>query len=115
MIKDKQLKGKIGTEIKQDILENHREPVYLGIGSNIENRINNINSACYLLRNFCSIIKISSMYETYSWPNKNFPKYLNIILKCNTKLDPFTLLYNIKKIEKELGRKSKKKKFSKNM
>ena len=97
MIKDKRLKGKIGIEIKQDILENLREPVYLGIGSNIGNRINNINNACYLLRDFCTIIKISSIYETSSWPNKNFPKYLNIILKCNTKLDPFTLLFNIKK------------------
>jgi len=63
------------------------------------------------LRNFSSIIKISSIYETDSWPNKDFPKYLNIILKCNTKLDLFTLLTNIKKIEKKLGRKSKKKNF----
>ena len=36
---------------------------------------------------------------------------MNIILKCNTKLDPFTLLFNIKKIEKKLGRKSKKRNF----
>ncbi len=111
MIKDSQLKGKIGIEIKQDILENHLKPVYLGIGSNIGDRVNNINNACHLLRNFCSITKISSIYETNSWPNQNFPKYLNIILKCNTKLDPFTLLSNIKKIEKKLGRKSKKKNF----
>ena len=111
MIKDKQLKGKIGIEIKQDILENHREPVYLGIGSNIGNRINNISNACYLLRNFCSIIKISSIYETSSWPNNKFPKYLNIILKCNTSLDHFTLLYNIKIIEKKLGRKIKKRNY----
>ena len=111
MIKDKQLKGKIGIEIKQDILENHRESVYLGIGSNIGNRISNINNACYLLRDFCSIIKISSIYETSSWPNKNFPKYLNVILKCSTSLDPFSLLSNIKNIEKKLGRKTKKKNF----
>ena len=111
MIKDKQLKGKIGIEIKQDILENHREAVYLGIGSNIGNRIININNACYLLRDFCSIIKISSIYETSSWPNKNFPKYLNVILKCSTSLDPFSLLSNIKNIEKKLGRKTKKKNF----
>ena len=108
MIKDKQSKEKTGIEIKQDILENHLKPVYLGIGSNIGDRVNNINNACHLLRNFCSITKISSIYETNSWPNQNFPKYLNIILKCNTKLDPFTLLFNIKKIEKKLGRKSKK-------
>ena len=52
MIKDKQLKEKIGIEIKQDILENPHKAVYLGIGSNVGNRINNINYACYLLNNF---------------------------------------------------------------
>ena len=97
--------------IKQDILENHPEPVYLGIGSNIGNRINNINNACHLLTNFCSIIKISKFYESNSWPNENFPKYLNIIIKCNTVLKPITLLKNLKNIETSLGRKRNKKNF----
>tara|TARA_Y100000996_G_C22448475_1_gene612771 strand:+ start:490 stop:1041 length:552 start_codon:yes stop_codon:yes gene_type:complete len=104
MIKDKQLKEKIGIEIKQDILENPHKAVYLGIGSNVGNRINNINHACYLLSNFCSIYRISNFYETNSWPNENFPKYLNIILKCKTKLNPFLLIKKLKKIEKQLGR-----------
>ena len=44
MIKDKQLKRKDWNRVtKQDILENPHKPVYLGIGSNIGNRINNIN------------------------------------------------------------------------
>ena len=97
--------------IKQDILGNHPEPVYLGIGSNIGNRINNINNACHLLTNFCSIIKISKFYESNSWPNENFPKYLNIIIKCNTVLKPITLLKNLKNIETSLGRKRNEKNF----
>ena len=100
MIKDKQSKEKTGIEIKQDILENPRKAVFLGIGSNIGNRVNNINSACYLLNNFCSINKVSSFYETNSWPNENYPKYLNIILKCKTDLDPFSLIKKLKDIEK---------------
>ncbi len=91
--------------IKQDILENHPKPVYLGIGSNIGNRITNINKACHLLTNFCSIIKISKFYESNSWPNEKFPKYLNIIIKCNTVLKPILLLKNLKNIETSLGRK----------
>ena len=83
--------------IKQDILESHLKPVYLGVGSNIGNRINNINKACHLISNFCSIIKISNFYETNSWPNNKFPKYLNIIIKCNTKLNSVDLLKNLKK------------------
>ena len=97
--------------IKQDILENHPKPVYLGIGSNIGNRITNINKACHLLTNFCSIIKISKFYETNSWPNEKFPKYLNIIIKCNTVLRPILLLKNLKNIETSLGRKKNKKNF----
>ena len=97
--------------IKQDILENHPKPVYLGIGSNIGNRITNINKACHLLTNFCSIIKISKFYESNSWPNENFPKYLNIIIKCNTVLKPILLLKNLKNIETSLGRKKNKKNF----
>ena len=92
MIKDKQLKEKIGIETRQDILEDPHKPVYLGIGSNVGNRIKNINYACYLLNNFCSIYKISNYYETNSWPNENYPKYLNIVLKCKTNLNPFALI-----------------------
>ena len=97
--------------IKQDILENHPKPVYLGIGSNIGNRITNINKACHLLTNFCSIVKISNFYESNSWPNEKFPKYLNIIIKCNTVLKPILLLKNLKNIETSLGRKKNKKNF----
>ncbi len=97
--------------IKQDILESHLKPVYLGVGSNIGNRINNINKACHLLSNFCSIIKISNFYETNSWPNSKFPKYLNIIIKCDTKLNSVNLLKNLKNIEIILGRKKTKKNF----
>ena len=97
--------------IKQDILESHHKPVYLGIGSNIGNRINNINKACHLLTNFCSIIKKSKFYETNSWPNENFPKYLNIIIKCNTVLKPISFFKNLKNIETSLGRKKNKKNF----
>ena len=111
MIKDKQLKEKIGIEIRQDILENPHKPVFLGIGSNVGNRINNINYACYLLNNFCSISKVSNYYETNSWPNENYPKYLNVILKCKTKLNPFSLINKLKNIEKKLGRKKNIKNF----
>jgi len=111
MIKDKLLKEEIGIEIERDILENHPKPVYLGIGSNLGNRVININRACYLLHNFCLIDKISNFYETNSWPNEKYPKYLNIILRCYTKLNVISLLKIIKIIEKKLGRKKTLKNF----
>ena len=106
MIKDKQLKGKTGIEIKQDTLENHPKPVYLAIGSNLGNKVININKACYLLSKYCSILNISDFYETNSWPNVKLPKYLNIVLKCYTPLNAIILLKKLKKIERKLGRKN---------
>jgi len=111
MTKDKRLKEEIGIEKEKDISENHPEPVYLGIGSNLGNRVNNINNACYLLHTSCLIDKISNFYETNSWPDEKHPKYLNIILKCYTKLNVISLLKVIKTIEKKLGRKKTLKNF----
>ena len=79
----------------------------MGIGSNVGNRVKNITKASNLLRNICEVTKISNFYETNSWPNKNYRKYLNVIVKCYTNLNPILLLKNIKIIEKKLGRKNK--------
>jgi 2-amino-4-hydroxy-6-hydroxymethyldihydropteridine diphosphokinase len=95
--------------IKQDISENLANTVYLSIGSNLGNKKNNIIKTQYLLeRNSIKIIKSSNIYETYSWPNKNYPKYYNIVIKILTKLQPIDLFFTIKDIEKELGRKKSK-------
>ena len=109
MIKDKQKKIGIGTVIKQDISENLANIVYLGIGSNLGNKKRNIEKAKYLLEiNSIKIVKSSSIYETYSWPNKNYPKFYNIVIKVKTNLDPINLFFIIKDIEKKLGRKKTK-------
>ena len=53
--------------------------VYIGIGSNLGNRIVNIEKAKYLLKlNGINIVKSSSYYETLSWPNINNPKFINL-------------------------------------
>tara|TARA_B100000586_G_scaffold115575_1_gene83274 strand:- start:209 stop:736 length:528 start_codon:yes stop_codon:yes gene_type:complete len=91
---------------KQDTSENQVKIVYLALGSNLGSKVMNIEKAkLLLLSNNIEIIKCSSYYETYSWPNKNFPKYLNIIIKIKTKLNLNNLFTLIKSIEKKLGRK----------
>ena len=93
--------------IKQDILEKQAKTVYLGIGSNLGNRIKNIEDAkLRLFKNNINILKSSSYYETLSWPNPNHPKFYNIVLEVITKLNENDLLKICKKIEKSLGRKS---------
>ena len=92
--------------IKQDILEKQAKTVYLGIGSNLGNRIKNIEDAkLRLFKNNINILKSSSYYETLSWPNPNHPKFYNIVLEVITKLNENDLLKICKKIEKSLGRK----------
>ena len=67
---------------KLDTSENQVKTVFLGLGSNLGSRIMNIENAKLLLANKnIKIIKCSNYYETYSWPNKNFPKYLNILFE----------------------------------
>ena len=80
--------------------------VYIGIGSNIGNRINNIIKAKYLLiQNGIKITKSSSYYETLSWPDPSNPKFINVIVQSNTKISPGKFLIIFKSIEKKLGRK----------
>ena len=92
--------------IKQDILENQANTVYLGIGSNLGNRISNIEKAkYYLMQNNIKIISASRYYETPSWPNPKNPKFINIVLKAKCYYKPFDLFNICKFIEKKLGRK----------
>ena len=93
---------------KPDILENQVNKVYLGLGSNLGNKENNLNKAMFLLSDMnTTIVNVSSLYLTKSWPNELFPDYINIVLKIKTNLDPKSLFVKIKKVEKSLGRKNK--------
>ena len=67
---------------KQDISENQAKNIFLGIGSNLGNRIINIEKAkSLLLENDINFISISNYYETPSWPDPKKPKFINIVLK----------------------------------
>ena len=85
--------------------ENRVKIVYLGIGSNLGDRRVNIEKAKSELQ--CSKIKIlksSSIFETESWPDKNKPKFINIVIKVKTFLSAYELLKICNLIEKNLGR-----------
>jgi 2-amino-4-hydroxy-6-hydroxymethyldihydropteridine diphosphokinase len=88
--------------------------IHLNVGSNLASkhgsRFNNIEIAINLLsESKVKILKISNFYETPSYPNKNFPKFINIGLIVNYENDHFKLLHLLKLIEKKLGRKKSKK------
>ena len=61
---------------KLDILENQVKTIYLGIGSNLGNKVANIEKAKLLLiENKINFISSSSYYETLSWPDPKKPKF----------------------------------------
>ena len=96
--------------IKQDLLENQAKVIYLALGSNLGNKIENIERAKFELQyNNIKIIKSSSNFESISWPDKLNPKFINIVIEVKTSLAPLQLLKKCHLIEKKLGRKKSKK------
>ena len=81
--------------------------IHLNIGSNLNSkygsRFDNISTSINLLLNSRIKIKVSNFYETPSYPNRNFPKFLNVGLIIEYKIDFISLLNEIKLIEKKLG------------
>ena len=90
---------------KQDILENQVNSVYLALGSNLGNKKTNLNKCIDLIKKEGIFIKKrSKFYSTKSWPNENFPNFINAIILVETKFSLIKLFLKIKKIEKKLGR-----------
>ncbi len=93
--------------IKRDILEKRVKFSYLAIGSNLGDKLANIEQAKNLLNYYnVMVLESSSCYESPSWPNKKFPKFYNCVVKVKTKLSLIDLFKTIKKIEIFIGRKS---------
>ena len=92
------------------MLEKQVKIVYLGIGSNLGNKKKNIKIALdKLKKKKIVVVKTSKHYESFSWPDKTKPKFINIVIKINTNLSPINLMKACLSIEKELGRKRIKK------
>ena len=90
---------------KQDTLENLAKIAYLAIGSNLGNKISNIEITKFELEKYkIKILKSSSNYVSESWPDSSMPKYINVIIKIKTSLVPFKLLKTCNLIELKLGR-----------
>lgn len=78
--------------------------IYLGLGSNLGDRMGNLKSAVEKLSRKVTIKKISSAYETEPLYNTEQPMFLNAVIKGVTALEPPELLSFVKEIESDLGR-----------
>ena len=79
--------------------------VYLGLGSNLGNRENNIRLALEQLKQYqITVQKISSIIETEPVGGLRQDKFLNAVCEAQTPLTPFDLIKTLKSIETNLGR-----------
>ena len=78
--------------------------VYLGLGSNMGDRQDNLDRALDLLAQRLRMGKISSIYDTEALDDTDQPRFLNLVCQAHTRLEPAGLLALVKGIEKKLGR-----------
>lgn len=78
--------------------------VYLGLGSNMGDRMGNLRSAIERLREHAVIGTVASVYETAPIGYEEQPMFLNTALSATTLLTPPDLLRFAKGIEVDLGR-----------
>lgn len=79
--------------------------VYLGIGTNIGDRSENIQTCLKLIeRHAGRLVESSSIYETEPWGVENQDNYYNLVVRIDTGLTPDKLLKTTQSIEKEMGR-----------
>ena len=88
--------------------------ILLGLGSNLSSsfgdRFKNIDLAVSALERYgLQAQRISSYYETPSYPDKRNPKFINIVVETKTHLPPEDLASVLIFIEESLERKRKKK------
>lgn len=78
--------------------------VYLGLGSNLEDRRFHLEQAMDFLAERIKIEKKSPIYDTAPVGPANQPRFLNMALRVSTRLPAPTLLFMAKGIEAKLGR-----------
>ena len=81
--------------------------VYLGLGSNMGDRQQNLDRALELLSQRLRMKNFSSIYETDPLGDSDQPRFLNMVCQAHTRLAPKDLLALTKGIESKLGRTGK--------
>ena len=78
--------------------------IYLGLGSNMGDRRENLERALDYLSQRLGKIERSSIYDTEPTENTAQPRFLNMVCQAKTMLRPEDLLTLVKGIERKMGR-----------
>lgn len=85
-----------------------KSELFLSIGTNLGNRQLNIDTALNLVgERIGTVLKKSSIIETEPWGFSSDNLFYNIAVKVETELQISQILFETKRIEKEMGRTSK--------
>lgn len=78
--------------------------VFLALGSNLGNRLHNLQQAIFNLPPAVLPLRASQVYETPPWGIEDQPRFLNMAVEAATALTPLELLEYLKDREKQMGR-----------
>jgi 2-amino-4-hydroxy-6-hydroxymethyldihydropteridine diphosphokinase len=78
--------------------------VYLGLGSNLEDRRQHLDKAIDFLKERIKIEQLSPIYDTAPVNLPGQPRFLNMVIRVSTRLSANNLLFMAKGIEAKLGR-----------
>jgi dihydropteroate synthase len=80
------------------------QPVYLGLGTNIEPRQKYVDTTLEMLASQFGELQVSSIHETKAWGVTDQPDFLNLCVGFSTGLSPQALIERTQAIEKAVGR-----------
>jgi len=85
----------------------HKERVYLGIGSNLGDPVNQVQDAFVALGLLedTRVLKCSSLYSSKPMGPQDQPDFINAVCLIETSLQPHFLLKKLQEIEHNFGRK----------
>jgi 2-amino-4-hydroxy-6-hydroxymethyldihydropteridine diphosphokinase len=79
--------------------------VFLGLGSNIDDKERYITTAISLISEICTVKKKSHLYLTEPVGATNSDWFMNSVIEIETEMNPDALLSALQSIEQQLGRK----------
>ena len=85
---------------------NHQ--VYLGLGSNLGDKVWNLSEAIRLIaERVGQVVRQSSFIETEPWGFRSDNTFLNAVILCETDKTPREVLLLTQQIERDMGRRQK--------
>lgn len=81
-----------------------RHEAYVGIGSNVGDRLGAIHAALAQLAKLGNVVAVSSIYRTQPWGKTDQPWFANAAALLRTDRTPSALLQGLKIAERRLGR-----------